>query len=229
MRFGNLLALNSVSFDVAEGEVFGIAGPNGAGKTTLFNVITGFYRGTGKILFGGGEIQGLQPHQICHRGIARTFQLPNIFASLTVYQNIRFGAHFGNPGSPTKDKEIEEILELTELEEKRDLRTRSIDLFAKKKTMLASAVATKPKLLLLDEPIGGLNPDEIDHFLNLIGRVRVELGVTFMIIEHLMEYLMELSDRLMILDFGEKICIGTPSTVARDKRVVEVYLGEGSA
>lgn len=228
MRFGNLVALDRVSFDVAQGEVFGIAGPNGAGKTTLFNVIAGQYNGTGKIIFDGQEIQNLTPHRVCHRGIARTFQIPKVFPSLTVFQNVKFGAHFGNRERGSGEDELREILKLAELEGKMDKLARNVDLFTKKTTMLAAAVATRPKLLLLDEPIGGLNPEEIEHFLGLVTRVRAELGVTIMIIEHLMEYLMELSDRLMILDFGKQICIGTPSEVAKDKKVIEVYFGEES-
>ena len=229
MRFGNLIALDKVSFDVAQGEVFGIAGPNGAGKTTLFNVIAGQYNGTGKIIFDGQEIQNLTPHRVCHRGIARTFQIPKIFPSLTIYQNVKFGAHFGNRESGRGKNELIDILKMAELEGKMDELARNVDLFTKKRTMFAAAVATRPKLLLLDEPIGGLNPEEIEYFLRLVGRVRVELGVTIIIIEHLMEYLMELSDRLMILDFGKQISIGTSSEVAKDKRVIEIYLGEEPA
>ena len=226
MKFGNLVALERVSFDVIQGEVFGIAGPNGAGKTTLFNVIAGHYKGTGQIIFDGQDIQNLAPHRICHRGIARTFQIPQIFPSLTIYQNVKFGAHFGNRASGRKKTGLQEILKLAELEGKSDELAKNVDLFTKKTTMFAAAVATRPKLLLLDEPIGGLNPEEIDHFLRLVEKVRVEHGVTILIIEHLMEYLMELSDRLMILDFGKQISIGTPSEVAKDKRVIEIYLGE---
>jgi branched-chain amino acid transport system ATP-binding protein len=227
MRFGSLVALEALSFDVKRGEVFGIAGPNGAGKTTLFNVITGYYRGTGKILFDSREIQNLQPHQVCHRGIVRTFQIPKIFSSLTVYQNIKFGAHFGNRTSGgTEEDAVREILEFTELADKKDVVAKNVDLFTKKKIMLAAAIATKPKILLLDEPIGGLNPDEIDRFLGFLPEIREELGVTVMIIEHLMEYLVQLSDRMMILNFGKEICIGHPSEITADQKVIEVYLGE---
>ncbi len=226
MKFGNLVALEGVSFEVKQGEVFGIAGPNGAGKTTLFNVIAGQNKGTGQIILDGQDIQNLAPHRICHRGIARTFQIPLIFPSLTIYQNVKFGAHFGDRAKGRRKTGLGEILKLAELEGKSDELAKNVDLFTKKTTMLAAAVATRPKLLLLDEPIGGLNPEEIDHFLRLVERVRVELGVTIMIIEHLMEYLMELSDRLMILDFGKHIAIGTPSEVAKDKQVIEIYLGE---
>ena len=227
MRFGSLVALDGVSFDVKQGEVFGIAGPNGAGKTTLFNVITGYYRGTGKILFDSREIHNLQPHQVCHRGIVRTFQIPKIFSSLTVHQNVKFGAHFGNRARGGSEEDaVREILEFTELIDKKDLAVKNVDLFTKKKIMLAAAIATKPKLLLLDEPIGGLNPDEIDRFLALLPEIRGGLGVTIMIIEHLMEYLVELSDRMMILNFGKEICTGHPSKITADEKVIEVYLGE---
>ena len=226
MNFGKLIALDEVSFELATGEVFGIAGPNGAGKTTLFNVISGHYRGKGSIRFNGEEIQNLRSQQICHRGIARIFQIPTIFSSMTIYQNVKFGAHFGNRNRHVSEEEtIAEILRLTGLEGKENIPAKNTDLFTKKITMLAAALATRPKLILLDEPIGGLNPGEIDQFLTLVRRIRVELGVTAMIIEHLMEYLMELSDRLMILDFGKEIAIGTPSEVAKDKKVIEIYLG----
>jgi branched-chain amino acid transport system ATP-binding protein len=224
--FGELAAVNDVSFHVDQGEVFGIAGPNGAGKTTLFNTIAGKLHGTGKIIFDGLEINGLRPHQICHNGIARTFQIPILFSTLTVYENVRVAAHFGSKEGKGDSKNIVDALNFVGLEGKENVKLGALTLFYKKLTMLAATLATHPKLLLLDEPLGGLNIPEVRKSVSLIQKIRSELGVTIIIIEHLMKVLVEVSDRLMILHSGKNICIGIPEDVARDKRVIEVYLGE---
>jgi len=223
-RFGELAAVKDLSFEVKEKEIFGIAGPNGAGKTTLFNVISGIHSGSGEIYFFGERIDRLRPFQICLKGIARTFQIPSVFSSLTVYDNIRVGAHFGNHVKYEK-KIIKEVLEFVRLSEKQNILTKHLSLFDKKLTMVAAALATHPKLLMLDEPIGGLSPGEINQSVDLFKRINRELGITLIVIEHLMKVLMEISERMMILHNGEKICIGTPEEVAKDKQVIEVYLG----
>lgn len=228
LKFGNLVAIENLSFDVREGEFLGIAGPNGAGKTTLFNILAGYYQSTGQIQFREQDITRLKPYQACYHGIARTFQIPTIFPSLSVHDNIKFGIQFGTPGKKRNiEITIDNLLTLMNLQPQKDIEGKNIDLFTKKKTMLATAIATKPKLLLLDEPIGGLNPDEIDQFLALIYQIRAKTGVTILMIEHLMEYLVDLSDRLLILSFGKKLCIGLPNDVINNKQVIKDYIGEG--
>jgi len=224
-RFGELTAVKDLSFEVEKGEIFGIAGPNGAGKSTLFNVITGFYRGSGEIIFDGRNIRGLRPHQICHMGIARTFQIPELFLTLPLVDNVRVGAHFGVRGAKDERELINEAINLVGLQGKENVSAANLNLFDKKLTLLAAALATKPKLLLLDEPIGGLSPTETRDFITLFQKINQELGLTLIVIEHLMKVLTELSQRLMILQNGEEICIGPPQEVTKDKRVIEVYLG----
>ena len=223
--FGELAAVKDLSFEVERGEVFGIAGPNGAGKTTLFNVITGFYQGSGDIIFGGRSIKGLRPHQVCHKGIARTFQIPQLFLTLPMVENVKVGAHFGVRGARGEREGIREAINLVGLQGKENVIAANLNLFDKKLAMLAAALATKPKLLLLDEPIGGLSPTEVRQTITLFQKINQELGLTIIVIEHLMKVLAELSHRLMILHNGEKICIGSPQEVTKDKRVIEVYLG----
>ncbi|MEW5722511.1 MAG: ABC transporter ATP-binding protein [Thermodesulfobacteriota bacterium] len=223
--FGRLAAVADLSFAVEQGEIFGIAGPNGAGKTTLFNVITGFYQGGGRILFQGRKIDGLRPDQITRRGIARTFQVPALFASMTIFQNVRVGAYFGGGGAGGLDGRVEEALAAVGLAGKGHLPAAGLKLIDKKLTMLAAVLATRPKLLLLDEPIAGLSPLEAEGSVALIRKINRELGVTIIVIEHLMRVLTDISGRLMILHNGERICLGPPREVVQDPRVIEVYLG----
>jgi len=230
--FGDLKAVNEVSFEVEKREIFGIAGPNGAGKTTLFNVIAGKLKGSGEIIFDGINISGLAPHQICHKGITRTFQIPRLFSTMSVFENVKVGAHFGSLKVHSKyseEENIKEVINFVGLEGKENAVTESLDLFDKKLTMLAAALATKPKLVLLDEPIGGLSPMEIKQFIKLIQKLNEGLGLTIIIIEHLMHILVEISHRLMILHNGQKVCIGPSKEVIKDSKVREVYLGESYA
>jgi len=224
-RFGQLAAVNNLSFEVEKGEIFGIAGPNGAGKTTLFNVITGFYRGSGDIIFDGRSIRGLRPHQVCHRGIARTFQIPELFLTLPMVENVKVGAHFGVRGAHDEREGIKEAINLVGLQGKENVIAANLNLFDKKSTMLAIALATKPKLLLLDEPVSGLSPTEVRECVTSIQKINRELGLTIIVIEHLMKVLTKISQRLMILHNGEKICLGSPEEVTKDKKVIEIYLG----
>lgn len=224
-RFGELAAVKDVSCEVQEGEIFGIAGPNGAGKTTLFNLISGVLPGSGKIIFNGININGLRPHQICQRGIARTFQIPTLFSTMTVFQNVRVGAHFGLRGGKDEEGIINEVINFVGLNGRENIIAENLNLFDKKSTMLAAALATKPRLLLLDEPIGGLSPTEIRQSVTLFQKINEGLGVTIIVIEHLMKVLVETSHRLMILHNGEKICVGPPQEVTKDRRVIETYLG----
>lgn len=224
-RFGQLVAVNNLSFEVEEGEIFGIAGPNGAGKSTLFDVITGFYRGSGDIIFDGSNIRGLKPHQICHKGIVRTFQIPELFLTLPIVENVKVGAHFGVRRAHDERERINEAINFVGLQGKENVIAANLNLFDKKLTLLAAALATQPKLLLLDEPIGGLSPTELRESVTLIQKINKELGLTIIIIEHLMKVLTEVSQRLMILHNGENICIGPPQEITKDKRVIEIYLG----
>jgi len=228
-QFGKLTAVDDLSFDVRKGEIFGIAGPNGAGKTTLYNMITGIYQGTGEILFEGEDLNGMRAHRICRKGIARTFQIPQLFLTLSVYENIRVGAHFGSPEKDNEPGNIQSVLEFTELMGKRDAKAANLNLWDKKMTMIAAALATHPRLLLLDEPIAGLNPSEIRMMVDRIRRINTELGLTVIIIEHFMKVLTELSQRLMILENGALICLGEPVEVIGNKKVIECYLGDSNA
>lgn len=225
MSFSGVQALKNLSFEVETGEIFGIAGPNGAGKTTLFNVISGLYAGSGRIVFNSEDISAAKPHRVCHLGLARTLQIPKVFSSLNVYENVRFGAHFGKPGSKDEERLIESSLEFVGIADKKRDPTEHLGLFHKKLTMIAAALATQPSLLLLDEPVGGLSPVEIDPLIDLTRRINKDLNITVIIIEHLMQVLKALSHRMMIIHYGETICIGSPDQVMADEKVKAVYLG----
>lgn len=220
--FGKLAALSDISFEVNKGEIFGIAGPNGAGKTTLFNVISSVYMPTsGQVFFESKDVTNLKPHEICRLGIARTFQIPTTFHTLSVYDNIRVGAIFG-AGKPER---IKETLEFLELEHRQNALARNLDLYTTKLVMLGAALATDCKLLMLDEPMAGLSIVEINNFLEVIRKVNQEKGITIIIIEHLLDILISISKRMMILSDGEMLYIGPSEGVTDDRRVVEVYLG----
>jgi branched-chain amino acid transport system ATP-binding protein len=222
-NFGRLAALVDVSFQAEEGEIFGIAGPNGAGKSTLFNVIAGVYPpSSGQTFFEGQDITGLSPHQICHRGIARTFQIPTTFHSMSVYDNIRVGATFG---ARRKDH-VPKIIEFLNLDSKADALAKDLDLYTTKLVMLGAALATDCRLLMLDEPMAGLSIVEIEDFLTLVRKINQEWKITIVIIEHLLDILIGVSTRMLILHDGQVLYIGAPEKVTQDRRVVEVYLGE---
>lgn len=225
--FGEIAALRGLSFEVFPGEAFGIAGPNGAGKSTLFNLIAGKYSGTGRILFEGRDILGLKPHRACRRGIGRTWQIPAVFDTMTVEENVRVGARFGRPSDRTERERIRSALAAVGMEEKADRTAKHLDLLEKKLTMLAAALATNPSLLLLDEPMGGLAPTEIDRFGALIGGLNRETGLTLIVIEHLIRKLVQLTDRMLILYHGERIALGRPVEVVNDPRVIDLYIGTG--
>ena len=227
--FGGLRAVNDCSLSVQEGSITGLIGPNGAGKTTLFNLIAGLYRGTGEALFRGQPIGRLRPYQVCRRGIARTFQIPQLFQSLTVWENVRVGAHFGGGGGPGEDEAIGRAIDFVGLKDARHDPTSSLKLLDKKRTMLAAALATQPKMLLVDEPMAGLSPAEIRQALELFRRINGELGLSILIIEHFMKVLTQLSHRLMIIEGGRMICVDAPSVVVKDPRVIECYLGDSHA
>ena len=221
--FGRLQALVNVDLEVKKGEIFGIAGPNGAGKSTLFNVIAGFYPPTsGKIVFNGSNITRLNSHQVCRKGIARTFQIPTTFHTLTVYQNIQVGATFG----AGRKSNLEEIVNFLSLAEHVDAKATNLDLYTTKMVMLAAALATDCKLLMLDEPLAGLSIIEINDFLAVVRRINTERNITVVMIEHLLDMLVDVSNRMMILHNGGVIYTGAPDKISEDKKVIEVYLGE---
>ncbi len=228
-RFGQLTAVHNLSFEVQKGEIFGIAGPNGAGKTTLYNLITGVYANDGQILFQDEDISRMGTHQICHRGIVRTFQAPQLFASLSVYQNVKVGAHFGDGHRRNEEKAIRDAIAFVGLESRTHHIASNLNLLDKKLTMIAACLATGPKLLLLDEPIAGLSPSEIRQAITIFKRINRALGLSIIIIEHIMKVLIELSQRLMILENGCNICIGPPVEVTGNKKVIDCYLGENYA
>jgi len=225
--FGGLRALHDISFTLEKGEILGLIGPNGAGKTTLFNIIAGtFPPSSGSIRFGGEEITLQGSRQICHKGISRTYQLVRTFSNLTVYENVLVGLYFGKPrntgGAP--EKEACELLRLTGLLQKANIPARSLTLVGRKQLEIARALATRPKVLLLDEVISGLNPTETETMMGLIRNIQGR-GITVFMIEHIMKAVMGLSDRILVLNFGELIAQGTPEQVSKNKDVIEAYLG----
>lgn len=221
--FGKLVALDKVDLQVEKGEIFGIAGPNGAGKSTLFNVISGSYPpSSGRIVFDGHDITRLRPHQVCHKGIARTFQIPKTFPTMTVYDNIRVGAIFG----ARRNNGIDEIIDFLNLRDGANKVASNLELYTIKLVMLAAALASDCKLLMLDEPLAGLSVVEINEFLKVVQKINKERQITIMLIEHLLDTLIDISDRMMVLHNGGVIYTGEPEKITQDRRVIEVYLGE---
>ncbi|MBW2410543.1 MAG: ABC transporter ATP-binding protein [Deltaproteobacteria bacterium] len=227
-QFGALKAVDNLSFEVQKGQIFGIAGPNGAGKSTVYNLITGFYNYEGKIEFDGRDITGKPPYRIAKAGIARTFQVPQIFPSLTVLKSISVGSRFGAAGGLDSDH-VDEVIRFVDLEKERLQSTALLNLLGKKKLMIGAALATKPKILMLDEPMAGCNPTEIRSLMDLIGKINRDLGITIIIIEHFMKVLTELTEKLLIIESGRMICCDEPAKVAKDSKVIECYLGEDHA
>ena len=227
-RFGALTAVDNLSFDVQEGQIFGIAGPNGAGKSTVYNLITGFYPYEGKIEYEGRDISGLPPYRIAKAGIARTFQIPQTFPSLSVQRSISVGSRFGAPGG-LDTAHVEEILRFVDLEEERYQKTGILNLLGKKKLMIGAALATKPRILMLDEPMAGCNATEIKSLMDLIRKINQDLGITVVIIEHFMKVLTELTELLLIIESGRKICCDYPVKVVNKQEVIECYLGHSDA
>ncbi len=227
--FGGLRAVQRVSFELHEGEVLGLIGPNGAGKTTLFHLISGFLSpDAGTILFAGESLAGLRPHAICQRGMVRTFQVARPFLHLTVLENVVVGALERVARRREALAIAEEVLDLTGLRAKAETVGESLTLPDRKRLELARALATGPRVLLLDEVMAGLNPTEAGRLIALIRSVHAR-GITILLIEHVMKAVMTLSQRILVLSYGELIAEGTPQEVVRDRKVIEAYLGEDYA
>jgi len=227
--FGGLSAVFNVDFHVDTDEIVGLIGPNGAGKTTLFNLISGAHALTsGTTKFKGEDITRLKPNQICKRGVARTFQLINLFGNMTVFENVFLASLFGKSetvNKPDAKKESLELLEFVGLSAVSSTPAKELTLANQKRLEVARGLATKPELFLLDELMAGLNPSEVAESMELITKIR-NRGITIFMIEHVMKAIMSVCDRIMVLDHGVKIAEGTPEEISSNKKVIEVYLGE---
>lgn len=226
-HFGGLSALHDICFDLSAGDIMGLMGPNGAGKTTLVNIICGFHKpDKGAVKFKGADVTGSPPHKTCHLGIARTFQIPQPFGELTAQQNVAVAAMYGKGvGKAAAERKALEVLKFTDLLDKKDMLANDLSTITLKRLEVARALATSPTLLLVDEVAAGLNESELPRMLEILAAIR-QLGVTIILIEHILKVMREAVDAILVLNEGETIAYGKPDEVMKDKKVIECYLGE---
>jgi branched-chain amino acid transport system ATP-binding protein len=224
--FGGLTAVNDVSFEMEAGEILGLIGPNGAGKTTLFNVVSGYYAPThGKVFFKGKDVSGKPPYALAAMGVGRTFQVVKPFGRLSVLENIIIAAFLRHPRRAKAEEHAWGVLEFTGLADRAHVPAASLTLAGRKRLEIGKALALEPSFLLLDEVVAGLNPTETDRTIELILKLK-GLGMTILIVEHIMRVIMSISDRLLVLNFGQMIAQGSPAEVAANPSVIQAYLGE---
>ncbi|HRF46291.1 MAG TPA: ABC transporter ATP-binding protein [Anaerolineales bacterium] len=225
-QFGGLTAVNDFSLSLDRGDIVGLIGPNGAGKTTAFNVIAGFYRpNAGRVHFGGRDITGLRPDQICKLGLARTFQVVRPFGALSVLENVMIGAYARTNDKATAKAKAEEALEALGMTDLAERAARDLPIAGRKRLEIARALATEPQLLLLDETMAGLRSAETDEVIEMVRKLS-QRGIAILLVEHVMKVVMSLAQRIVVLHHGEKIAEGQPSEIVRDRQVIDAYLGE---
>ncbi|MES0362006.1 MAG: ABC transporter ATP-binding protein [Anaerolineales bacterium] len=225
-RFGGLVAVGNLSLSVDKGQILGLIGPNGAGKTTAFNMISGFYKADeGEIIFDGEDITGLRPDQICKLGLTRTFQVVKPFPHLSVLDNVMVGAYNRTNDSNESKQKAKEIIDFLGMQKMEGMTAGSLSVAHRKRLEVAKALATDPKIILLDEAMAGLRPTETDEMIELVRQISCQ-GIALLLVEHVMRVIMSLAERIVVIHHGEKIAEGTPQQICQDKAVIDAYLGE---